>query len=418
MQYISFLLIKIHIFAVYFIFIAMIERKEYMQKLLSWKDKKVIKVVTGIRRCGKSTLLMMFRQYLKEEGIADDQMQSINLESIENEQFLDYHVLYNHVKEHLKHDKQNYIFLDEIQMVPDFQKAVDSLLQMDNVDIYLTGSNAYLLSSEIATLLSGRYIEIHAWPLSFKEYASSSHSDKPLSRLYRKYLENGSFPYVTQLDNREQISEYLNGIYNTIVLKDIVARHNVSDVLMLQSVIRYLADNIGNMTSTKRISDTLASAGRKISAHTVDAYVNALTDSFIFYSASRYDIKGMQHLKIGQKYYLADIGLRNMIVGTRNNDLGHILENIVFLELKRRYREVYVGKYDQSEIDFVTIDGNEKNYYQVSLSVRDDSTLQRELAPLKSLADNYPKYLLTLDDDTMVDHDGIKQLYALDWLTA
>ena len=395
----------------------MIERKEYLQKILSWKDKKVIKVVTGIRRCGKSTLLQMFRDNLKAGGVLDRQIQSFNFDSIENEQYLDYHVLYETIKQKLAKGKSNYIFLDEVQMVHEFQKAVISLFQLNDVDIYLTGSNAYLLSSEIATLLSGRYVEINMLPLSFKEYSSSIGEEKSISRLYRNYIESGSLPYITQLQgNRDLINEYLNGIFDTIVLKDIVARHNIADVLMLQSVIRYLADNIGNITTTKHISDTLTTAGKKISSHTVDTYIDALTGSFIFYSAQRYDVKGKQHLKVGQKYYLTDMGLRNTIIGTRSDDLGHIFENVIFLELKRRYREVYVGKIDKNEIDFVTVNNNEKCYYQVSLSVRDKNTLDRELAPLLSLSDNYPKYLLSLDDDPEVDHNGIRQIYALDWL--
>jgi len=395
----------------------MIERERYSSLLLKWKDKKVIKIVTGIRRCGKSTLLYMFRQHLLASGVDSRRIQSLNFEDIENEQYLDYRALHKHIKDRLQPDKMNYLFFDEIQMVPEFQKAIDSLGILDNVDIYLTGSNAYLLSGEIATLLSGRYIEIHMLPLSFKEYISTQPQENNTERLYRSYIEYGSFPYVTQLGNdRELVREYLSGIYNTIVLKDVVARRNISDVMLLESVIHFLTDNIGNLTATKRISDTLTSAGRKISPHTVDNYISALTDSFIFYQATRYNVKGLQHLKTGQKYYLSDIGLRNLIIGSRVNDLGHILENIIFIELIRRGYRVYVGKTDNAEIDFVALKGEDKCYYQVALSVRDENTLKRELSPLQSLSDNYPKYLLTLDNDPVITYNGIKQIYAIDWL--
>ena len=395
----------------------MIERERYSSLLLKWKDKKVIKIVTGIRRCGKSTLLYMFRQHLLASGVDSRRIQSLNFEDIENEQYLDYRALHKHIKDRLQPDKMNYLFFDEIQMVPEFQKAIDSLGILDNVDIYLTGSNAYLLSGEIATLLSGRYIEIHMLPLSFKEYISTQPQENNTERLYRSYIEYGSFPYVTQLGNdRELVREYLSGIYNTIVLKDVVARRNISDVMLLESVIHFLTDNIGNLTATKRISDTLTSAGRKISPHTVDNYISALTDSFIFYQATRYNVKGLQHLKTGQKYYLSDIGLRNLIIGSRVNDLGHILENIIFIELIRRGYLVYVGKTDNAEIDFVALKGEDKCYYQVALSVRDENTLKRELSPLQSLSDNYPKYLLTLDNDPVITYNGIKQIYAIDWL--
>ncbi|MBB4045816.1 ATP-binding protein [Bacteroides reticulotermitis] len=359
----------------------MIERNGYMSLLEKWKDKRVVKVVTGIRRCGKSTLLKMFRDRLLQQGINEKQILCLNLEDIDNEPYLDYRVLYGHVKKGLQKGKMNYLFFDEIQMVDNFQKAIDSLLLMDNVDIYVTGSNAYLLSGEIATLLSGRYVEIKMFPLSFSEYVSSLPATVSLDAAYRSYIEYGAFPYVTQLNaDRALISDYLSGLYSTIVLKDVVTRKKIGDVMMLESVVKFLSDNIGNISAIKRISDTMTSAGRRISSHTVESYVSALLASYIFYSASRYDVKGMQYLKSGQKYYLADMGLRNIIIGTRTGDLGHILENVIFMELLRRGGEVYVGKADSTEIDFIIISGNMKTYYQVSLSVRDANTLKRELA--------------------------------------
>ena len=395
----------------------MIERKEYMALLEKWRDKKVIKVVTGIRRCGKSSLLRMFREKLLEEGVSESQVLELNFEDLDNEQYLDYKVLYAYVKKHLVKGWMNYLFFDEIQMVDNFQKVIDSLFLLDDVDIYVTGSNAYLLSGEIATLLTGRYVEIKLFPFSFREYLTAQPDDINLERAYRRYIEDGSFPYILQINHdREMVREYLLGLYNTIVLKDVVSRRKITDVMMLQSVVRFLADNIGNISVIKRISDTMTSLGRKITSHTVENYVSALIDSYIFYSVSRFDTKGKQLLKTGQKLYLADIGLRNVINGTKGGDLGHILENVVYLELARRGGEIYVGKVGDAEIDFVVIKGEYKEYYQVSLSVRDENTMKRELAPLQAIQDHYPKYLLTMDNDPEVLHDGIRQIYVLDWL--
>ncbi len=395
----------------------MIERKEYIEVLEKWKDKKVIKVVTGIRRCGKSSLLRMFCQKLLEEGVAENQVQQLNFEDLDNEPFLDYKVLYAHVKKNLCMDKMNYLFFDEIQMVDNFQKVIDSLFLLDNVDIYVTGSNAYLLSGEIATLLTGRYIEVKLFPFSFKEYLSALPTDTNLETAYRSYIEEGAFPYVLQLrHDREMVREYLLGLYNTIVLKDVVSRRKITDVMMLQSVVKFLADNIGNISVIKRISDTMTSLGRKITSHTVENYISALTDSYIFYPVSRYDAKGKQLLKTGQKIYLADVGLRQVVNGTKGGDLGHVLENVVYLELARRGGEIYVGKMGDAEIDFVVVRGEEKAYYQVALTVREETTMKRELAPLQAISDNYPKYLLTLDNDPVVWHEGIKQQCVLDWL--
>lgn len=395
----------------------MIERKEYMALLDKWRDKKVIKVVTGIRRCGKSSLLRMFREKLLAEGVSESQVLELNFEDLDNEQYLDYKVLYAYVKKHLVKNRMNYLFFDEIQMMDNFQKVIDSLFLLDDVDIYVTGSNAYLLSGEIATLLTGRYVEIKLFPFSFKEYLAAQPDDMNLERAYRRYIEDGSFPYILQINHdREMVREYLLGLYNTIVLKDVVSRRKITDVMMLQSVVRFLADNIGNISVIKRISDTMTSLGRKITSHTVENYISALIDSYIFYSVSRFDTKGKQLLKTGQKLYLADIGLRNVINGTKGGDLGHILENVVYLELARRGGEIYVGKVGDAEIDFVVINGEYKEYYQVSLSVRDENTMKRELAPLQAIQDHYPKYLLTMDNDPEVLHDGIRQIYVLDWL--
>lgn len=395
----------------------MITRQTYLATLQKWKDKQIIKVITGIRRCGKSTLLKQFQQELTKEGVKNRQIISLNFEDLANEPFLDYRTLYSHIKSRLLPQQTNYLFFDEIQLVDQFQKAIDSLFLLPNVDIYLTGSNAYLLSGEIATLLTGRYVEIKMYPLSFKEFASAYPASTPPESIYRLYIEFGAFPYVLQLNqDKELANDYLHGLYSTILLKDVVARRKISEVTVLESMIKFLSDNIGNLTSIKRISDTLTSAGRKTSSHTVENYLSALIDCFIFYPVSRYDTKGMQYLKNGQKYYLADMGLRNLILGTKTGDAGHVLENVIYLELLRRGGDIYVGKAGDAEIDFIVTHGEEKEYYQIALTVRDENTLKRELSPLLGLTDHNPKYLLTMDNDPLTIHNGIRQIYVPDWL--
>lgn len=396
----------------------MIPRNDYLDSLINLRDKQIIKVVTGIRRCGKSTLFELFQEYLLQNGVEPEQIITFNLEDGDYADIEDNKALYNLVRERLLPDKMNYIFLDEVQRVEDFQKAVDGLFIKKNCDVYITGSNAYLLSGELATLLSGRYVEIKMLPLSFKEYVSAFPEDSNKDRLYQQYLHNSSFPYTLELKRPKDIRQYLEGIYDSIVLKDIVTRKRFQDVDMLKSVVRFLFDNIGNMCSTKKIADTMTSAGRKISVHTVESYLTALTDSFIFYRVGRYDIKGKQYLKTGDKYYAADIGLRYNVLGTKKADEGHILENIVYLELLRRGYEVYVGKVGAAEVDFIAIGDEGEKYYQVAYTVidADGSTLARELAPLDAINDHNPKYLLTMDFTPLTSHNGIKQINALDWL--
>jgi len=396
----------------------MIPRTEYLERLISFRDKQLIKVVTGIRRCGKSTLFELYQEYLLKNGVQEDQIIAINLEDGDHADIESHRDLYDMVKPRLMSDKMNYIFLDELQRVKDFQKAVDSFFIKKNCDVYITGSNAYLLSGELATLLSGRYVEIKMLPLSFKEYVSVYPENNNLDRLYRTYIHNSSFPYTLELKQQKDIRQYLGGIYDSIVLKDIVARRRFPDISMLQSVVRFLFDNIGNLCSTKKIADTMTSAGRKISVHTVENYLSALTDSFIFYRIGRYDVKGKQYLKTGDKYYAADIGLRYNVLGTKKADEGHILENIVYLELLRRGYEVYIGKVGSTEVDFFAIGNEGEEYYQVAYTVidADGRTLERELAPLNAIKDHNPKYLLTMDYTPFISHNGIKQIHVLDWL--
>ena len=398
----------------------LIPRKQYLDTLIRLKDKHLIKIVTGIRRCGKSTLFDLYEEYLLNNGVKKENIIRINFESPEFIELWDWLALYRFIKERLQANTMNYILLDEIQNVPDFQRAVDGLFILDNCDVYITGSNAYLLSGELATLLSGRYIEIKMLPLSFKEYLSAFPENRDLATQFRRFIQFGSFPYVLWLEEEQDIHAYLEGIYTTVILKDVLTRKKIADPDMLQRVVKFLADNIGSPISATSIANTLTSHQRKVSFHTVENYLAALMDSFIFHRVQRYNIKGKQHLSTGAKYYLCDVGLRYYMLGTKPGDFGHILENIIYLELVRRGNEVYVGKANDTEIDFIAIHKGEKSYYQVAYTVMelDGNTriLQRELRPLQLCKDNNQKFLLTMDNVPPVSHDGIKQLYVLDWL--
>ena len=406
-----------------------IDRKEYLDFLVKSKDRQIIKVVSGVRRCGKSTLFEIYKDFLLENGVEKNQIISINFEDMDYEELTDYKKLYEYIKSKMIGDKKNYIFLDEIQHVDKFEKVVDSLFIKENTDLYITGSNAYFMSSELATLLSGRYIELKMLPLSFKEYYQAkleyekleqkeNRISKTLIQYYNEYIVNSSFPYTLQLDSDlKNIHEYLSGIYNSVLLKDIVARLKISDVMRLESVVKYIFDNIGNLTSLSKIGNTLTSMGRKTDSKTIEKYIRGLTDSLLVHEVSRYNIKGKEFLSTLSKYYVADLGLRQMILGNRNIDMGHILENVIYLELLRRKGNVYVGQFDKNEIDFVVINSNEIEYYQVALTVLDENTLKRELDAFKNIKDNYPKYLITLDDVMVnTDYDGIKVVNALEWL--
>jgi predicted AAA+ superfamily ATPase len=395
----------------------MVKRPDYLAKIAGFRDKELIKVLTGIRRCGKSTLLGQFHSWLLENGVNEKQIQNINFEDMDYSHLRDSKVLHDHILKNCVPKKMNYIIMDEIQHVNEFQKTVDSLFIKKNIDLYITGSNASLLSGELATLLSGRYVEIPVLPLSFKEFLSAFDNRYDLSKKYQDYVVNSSFPYCLELRNKPvQIHDYLGGIYNTVVLKDIVERKKIADVSLLDRVIRFMFDNIGNLCSTKKIADTLVSSGRSISVNTLESYLSALTDSFILYRLGRYDIHGKEFLKTGHKYYLADLGLRFYLLGSKITDTGRILENIVFLELFRRGWELSIGKMNTYEIDFVAQRGEKREYYQVALSVRDEATLEREIRPLLAIKDSYPKFILTMDDDPPTALNGIYRENVLDWL--
>jgi len=392
----------------------MIERKEYLTTLKNFKDKDLIKVVTGIRRCGKSTLFELFIQELKKENISDSQIIMINLEN-PSYQFESYMDLYNFIIKKIKNKKKYYVFLDEVQNVPQFEKAVDGLYIQKNIDLYITGSNAYLLSGELATLLSGRYIEIKMLPLSFKEYMLAMEGDSNLLD-YMKYGGlPGNIPILKTVPN--EIDTYFDGIFSTIVYKDIISRNNINNKLLLESILKFIFDSIGSNISTKKISDTLTSKGLSISNHTVENYIEAFLESYLIYKAERFDVKGKNLLARDYKYYIVDTGLRSFFLGKKaDSDMGHILENIVYLELLRRGYKVYVGKVDDLEIDFVAMNRDGIKYYQVALSVRDEKVLARELRSLEKTGDHYPKYLITMDIDLQADYNGITKLSIVDFL--
>lgn len=391
----------------------MVKRHQYLEKLKKLKDMQIIKVVTGFRRCGKSTLLLQFQEYLKECGVDDSQIISINFEKLEFEHLLNYKELYSYIIERLNPEKTTYIFLDEIQLVEGYQKAVDSLFVRDNVDLYITGSNAQMLSGELATLLSGRFIEIEMLPLSFAEFYELVGGDR--RDAWKRYFTNGGLPYTAYINDEDILHDYLLGIYNTVLLKDVVERKKVQDVALLKSVIKFLFDNIGNIVSSKKISDSLVSFGRKTTSVTVENYIESLSEAYVVYEANRYDVKGKQYLKSLEKYYVVDVGLRKLLLGNKNTDIGHTLENIVYLELIRRGFAVSIGKIDDLEIDFIAEKDGDKEYYQVSASVLDPATFEREITPLRKVSDNYPKYIITMDEFPS-NNEGIRQINVIDFL--
>lgn len=394
-------------------------RDLYLKKLIQFKNKPFIKVITGIRRCGKSSLLTLFENYLIESGIEKEKIIRMNFESFDFDEITNYKELHAYIKTRITNNTDiHYIILDEIQQVQGWEKAVNSFLVDANVDIYITGSNAYLLSSELSTLLSGRYVEIKMMPLSFKEYLEFTNNiDSNIELSFNKYIEFGSLPTVVELlDIPETIGPFLEGIYNTVLIKDVIERNSIRDAALLENILKFIASNIGSIVSSKKISDYLTSSGRKVTSETIDNYLNMLEKAFIIYKANRYDLKGKMFLKTLEKYYIVDTGIRNQLTSLRNTDYGHVLENIVYLELLRRGYEVTIGKIGSLEVDFVATKQNEKIYYQVSASILDENTKERELRPLENISDNYPKIVLTMDKTPFTDFSGIKIVNILDFL--
>ena len=395
------------------------KRTHYLDQLILYKDKSMVKVITGVRRCGKSSLLHLLKQHLITEGVSDEAIIHINFESLDYDEIKTYKDLNDTVTNLMRPDRMNYILLDEVQQIHHWEKAVNSIRLLQNADIYVTGSNAYLLSSDISTLLSGRYVEIKMLPLSFKEYIDFNNfsTDGDLSTYFKEFLEYGGFPGVSELRNQpSSIMPMLSGIYNTIVMKDVVQRGTIRDPALLESLVRFLCGNIGKMVSTKSISDYLTSAGRKTTSDTIDNYLHMLESAFIFYRARRYDLKGKLHLKTIEKYYIVDIGIRNNLIGFRNNDHGFTLENVVFFELLRRGYEVSVGKLGALEVDFVATRSDRIAYYQVTASMQESSVQKRELDPLRNIRDSYDKVVLSLDRTPVTDFDGIRNVNLLDFL--
>ena len=396
------------------------KREHYLKQLVSFKDKRMVKVITGVRRCGKSSLLDLFERHLLSCGVPETSIIRMNFESLDYDAIKTYKELNEAIKKLLQPLRTNYILLDEVQQVEQWERAVNSLRLLDTVDIYITGSNAYLLASELSTLLSGRYVEIKMLPLSFKEYLDFIDFETNGATAYdcfNKYLEFGAFPSVAELlIHPTSIMSMINGIYNTIIMKDVVSRGAVRDPALLESVVRFLCGNIGRTVSTKRISDYLTSAGRKTTSDTIDNYLRELESAFIFYRARRYDLKGKLHLKTLEKFYIVDIGIRNNLIGFRNDDYGFTLENIVFFELLRRGYEVSIGKLGSLEVDFVATRPDKITYFQVTASMLDEQVQQRELEPLRGIPDNYEKVVLSMERTPVTDFSGIRNVNLLDFL--
>lgn len=405
----------------------MVLRKEYLDKLWKLKDLRIIKVITGIRRCGKSTLLKQFKCELLKDGINENQIISLNFEELENQSLLEYNTLYEYLKTKKCEGKKTYYLLDEIQMVESFEKVVNSLFVKEDTDIYITGSNAYLLSSELATLLSGRYIEINLLPFSFKEYKIMMEKEDN-DKLFAEYLVNGGLPYASLIRKNNIGSDlgYIEGIYNTVFVKDIEERERrkkknqtdmkITDIQLLKNISKYLSSVIGNSVSMNSIANYLTSNGRKTSHVTVGNYVLALEETYLYYKCERMDIKGKQVLKLNYKYYMVDLGFRKQILAQKKYDLGFSSENVVYFELLRRGYQVNIGKIGNQEIDFVAFKDGIYEYYQVSATILLEETFNREITPLKNIVDNYPKTILTNDKIGLGNYDGVEVKNIIDWL--
>ena len=405
----------------------LINRPEYLNQLIQNKDVDLVKIVTGIRRCGKSSLLDLFHQHLLNHGVADSNIIHMNLESLRYRDLKDYLVFYDYVSERIAKSGKTYLIFDELQVIEHWEKAIESFRLDFDVDIYITGSNAYLLSTEFSTLLSGRYVEIRMLPLSFKEFLDFYEfaPDISIEEKFQKYLQFGGMPILREYHfNEVRSMQALEGIYSTVILRDILQRNTQSNQGLLHKLMLFLCSNIGSITSPSSIGNVLSNEGdiegkgKKIASQTVEKYISMLRSAFIFYSVERYDVKGKQLLKTLGKNYIIDLGFRNMLLGYRDADRDHIIENIVFLELIRRDYHVYIGKFKETEIDFVAEKPNDKLYIQVTESMLSPETRERELRPLQMIPDNYEKIVLSMDRNYITSYDGIKSLNLIDWLLA
>ena len=402
----------------------MIQRKEFLNELIKWKNEKVIKVITGMRRAGKSTLLIQYQDYLRQSRVEENRIVSINFEELEYEELCDYRKLYDYIKDRLIEGKTTYIFLDEIQKVKDFEKVIDSIYVKSDTDIYITGSNAYFLSGNLATYLTGRYVEILVLPFSFKEYKEVVNKDN--EGAFSDYMKYGGLPFLTLMEKDiDKAYTYLEGIYNTVIVKDIEDRINLQitdsdkrkiyDISLLKLIAKYLASVVGSPVSVRSITNYIVSSGRKVSQNTVSDYVEALKEAFIFYEVSRFDIVGKQILSSNKKYYIVDLGLRNYILPRKSYDLGFSVENIVYFELLRRGYNVNIGKQDKEEVDFIAVKNGIITYIQVTADMTAKETFEREIRPLNMIKDNYKKIILTLDKFTLGDYAGIQVKNLIEW---
>lgn len=393
----------------------LIDRPLYLTWLDRWRDRDVIKVTTGLRRCGKSSVLELFRRRLLAQGVSEKNILSINFESLDKEYPLDARGLYRYIVQRLCAGT-NYVFLDEVQHVDEFERVVDGLAVRDDVDLYITGSNAFFLSGELATLLTGRYVELRMLPFSFAEYFSARGEKGNPDDAFARYLTYGGMPFAATLDDAQTVADYLGGVFNTIVLEGVARRHPRMDMRAFRDLSSFVADNVGNVTSRKRVASGLTAAGTRVSPSTVGAYLDALMENYLVFKASRYDLKGREYLETLEKYYMGDLGFRFWLLGKEQGDLGRRLENAVYLELLRRYRTVSVGKVGMAEVDFVAMGDDGPEYFQVSQTVLDESTQKREFAPLEVIADNYPKTVLTLDRVGIGDYRGVRHANAVEWM--
>lgn len=404
----------------------LINRPQYLQQLIQNKDVDLVKIITGIRRCGKSSLMDLFHQYLIETDVPQTHIIHMNLESLRYRDLTDYLTFYDYISERIPSEGRTYLLFDELQAVEHWEKAIESFRLDYDVDIYIAGSNAYLLSTEFSTLLSGRYVEIRMLPLSFKEFLDfyEFHTDTTIEEKFQKYLQFGGMPILREYHfNEARSNQALEGIYSTVILRDILQRSNMTDQNLLQKIVRFLCSNIGSITSPNNIGNVLSSEGvlekgreKRIAGKTVSKYISLLENAYIFYSVERYDIKGKQLLKTLGKHYIIDLGFRNLLLGYRDADRGHILENIVFLELLRRDYRVYIGKISETEVDFIAERPDDKLYIQVTESMSSAQTRERELRPLQMIPDNYEKIILSMDRSYIQSYEGIKALNLIDWL--